>query len=158
MNDIDTLTPLTPLDPSFVPARRSAHAIAALLPLVVAGSLELAKWMPQGTVIGPVAVLLAYWVWVVPQRRYRRWGYDVGADRLRIVHGYVFHTDTVVPFGRIQHLDVNQGPIERQFGLATLCAHTAGTHGSTITLPGLPHADALMLRDSIRDHIKRAHG
>jgi uncharacterized protein len=147
---------LTPLNPSFVSVMRIVSALTALVLLAGAIALEIAQVAPTGVIIIPVALLLAYWVWVVPQRRYDRWGYDAGADRLRIARGYMFFSDTVVPFGRIQHMDVDQGPIERRYDLATLSVHTAGTHGSTVTLPGLLHADALALRERIRDHIKRA--
>jgi uncharacterized protein len=147
---------LTPLDPSFVKVMRIAAAITALVPLTGVCVLEFAELVPTGALIVPTLLVLAYLVWVVPQRRYARWGYDVGEDRLRIERGYLFYSDTVVPFGRIQHMDVDQGPIERRYNLATFSAHTAGTHGSTITLPGLKHADALDLRERIRDHIKRA--
>ncbi len=151
-------TPLTPLDPSYVQVMRIVSGLAALLLLAGAGTLEFLQLLPPGVIIIPIALLLAYWVWIVPQRRYSYWGYDAGADRLRIVRGYMFYSDTVVPFGRIQHIDVDQGPIERRYGLATLSAHTAGTHGSTITLPGLRHEDAIALRESIREHIKQAQG
>ena len=154
MNETDQLTPL---DPAYVKVLRIVSCILALFPIVGAGMLEFAQLAPMGMIITPVILLAAYWIWVVPQRRYNHWGYNAGTDRLRIVRGYLFYSDTVVPYGRIQHMDVNQGPIERPYGLATFSAHTAGTHGSTITLPGLPHADALALRERIRDYIKRAN-
>ncbi len=147
---------LTPLDPSYIKVMRIVGGIMALVPLAGAAVLEIAELVPRGSIIIPLLFLLLYWVWVVPKRRYDRWGYDAGADRLRIARGYLFYSDTVVPFGRIQHMDVDQGPIERRYDLATFSAHTAGTHGSTITLPGLKHADALALRERIRDHIKQA--
>jgi uncharacterized protein len=147
---------LTPLDPAYVSVMRISGGIFALFPLAGAAALEIAQLLSPGAIIVPVALLLAWWVFVVPKRRYDRWGYQADADRLRIVRGYLFYSDTVVPFGRIQHMDVDQGPIERRYDLATFSAHTAGTHGSTITLPGLKHADALALRETIRDHIKAA--
>jgi uncharacterized protein len=147
---------LTPLDPAYVNVMRIVSGIYALILLAGAGAMEFAQILPAGVVAIPVVLLLAYVVFTVPQRRYARWGYDAGEDRLRIERGYLFYSDTVVPFGRIQHMDVDQGPIERRYDLATFSAHTAGTHGSTITLPGLKHADALALRERIRDHIKAA--
>ena len=65
------------------------------------------------------------------------------------------HTDTVVPFGRVQHIDVDRGPIERYYGIATLQLYTAGSHGDVVTLSGLSHDDALAMRETIRAHIKR---
>lgn len=145
---------LTPLNPAWVTTTRIASAIG-LLPFVIgAGVLESAQLLPPGSIIVPVLFLYAYIAFVVPARKYRRWGYDMGNDRLRIVRGYMFFRDTVVPFGRIQHIDVDQGPIDRRFDLATLTVHTAGNHNSTVTLPGLLHADALAMREAIRAAIR----
>ena len=126
--------------------------LGGLLRQNVTGARQL---LPSGSFIVPVLVLYSYAAFVVPARKYRRWGYDMGGDRLRIVRGYMFFRDTVVPFGRIQHIDVNQGPIDRRFGLATLTVHTAGNHNSTVTLPGLLHADALAMRETIRAAIRQ---
>jgi uncharacterized protein len=153
MDDPDSLTPL---DPAYLKVMRIVSAIYALVLFMGAVVLEFIQILPLGAVAIPVLLLLAYWVFVVPTRQYARWGYHSGNDRLRIERGYLFYSDTVVPFGRIQHMDVDQGPVERRYDLATFSAHTAGTHGSTITLPGLKHADALALRERIRDHIKAA--
>jgi uncharacterized protein len=154
---MDETDPLTPLDPAYVKVLRIVSCIFALILIIGAGAVEFTRVAPMGIVITPVLLLAAYWVWAIPQRRYNRWGYTAGTDRLRIVRGYLFYSDTVVPYGRIQHMDVDQGPIERPYGLATFSAHTAGTHGSTIVLPGLLHADALVLRECIRDYIKQAN-
>ena len=153
---MDETDQLTPLDPAYVKVLRIVSGIMAMAPIIGAGILESAQVAPMGMIVTPVILLAAYYIWVIPQRRYSRWSYQASSDRLRIVRGYLFYSDTVVPYGRIQHMDVDQGPIERPYGLATFSAHTAGTHGSTITLPGLPHADALALREMIRDYIKRA--
>ena len=76
-------------------------------------------------------------------------------ERLRVVRGLLFHSDTVVPFGRVQHIDVDQGPLERAYEIATLTVHTAGSHNASVHLPGLKHADALAMRDAIRAAIRR---
>ena len=145
---------LTPLNPAYVTTTRISSALG-LLPLVIgAGVLEFAQVLPSGGIIVPVLILYVFFAFVVPQRKYRRWGYDMGSDRLRIVRGYMFYHDTVVPFGRIQHIDVDQGPIDRRFDLATLTVHTAGNHNSTVALPGLLHADALAMREAIRAAIR----
>jgi len=97
--------------------------------------------------------LFVFWM---PKRRYLHRGYNMGSDRIRIVRGYLFHSDTIVPFGRIQHIDVDQGPIQRRYDLATLTVHTAGNHNSQVSLPGLLHQDAIAMREEIRSHIGRA--
>jgi len=146
---------LTPLDPAFVTTTRIATALG-LLPFVIgAGVLEIAELLPIGSFLVPVLLIYAFIAFTVPARKYRRWGYDMGLDRLRIVRGYLFYRDTIVPFGRIQHIDVDQGPIDRRYGLATLTVHTAGNHNSTVALPGLAHTDALAMRESIRSAIRQ---
>jgi uncharacterized protein len=145
---------LAPLQPDYVKVMRISAAISALVLIIAAIVVEILRVLPMGSVITPVLLLGYWWVFVVPKRRFGHMGYDAGDDRLRIVRGYLFYHDSVVPYGRIQHIDVDQGPIERRYDLATLSAHTAGTHGATISLPGLAHADAVALRERIRNHIK----
>ena len=79
----------------------------------------------------------------------------MSTDRLRVVRGVMWHADTVVPFGRVQHIDVDQGPVERFLDIATLTLHTAGSHNASVHLPGLNHAVATAMREDIRQHIKR---
>ena len=79
-------------------------------------------------------------------------------DRLRVERGYLFYSDTVVPLGPVQHIDVDQGPIMRRYDLATLTVHTAGNHGASVSLPGLRHDDAVAMREAIREYIKVAQG
>ncbi len=146
---------LTPLDPAYVTTTRIASGLG-LLPFVIgAGVLDSAQVMPVGTFLVPVLLLYAFMAFVVPARKYRHWGYAMDADRLRVVRGYMFCRDTIVPFGRIQHIDVDQGPIDRRYDLATLTVHTAGNHNSTVALPGLLNADALAMREAIRAAIRQ---
>ena len=146
---------LTPLHPNYVKVVRLGTLAAALPFVVTALILELAGTLPHGAFLAPVLLAVLYLVIRVPLRRYQARGYQLGADRLRVVRGLLFHSDTVVPFGRVQHIDVHQGPLERGYGLATLVLHTAGTHNASVALPGLAHADALAMREEIRAHVKR---
>lgn len=146
---------LTPLAPNHVKLLRVQAAIAAA-PFVIASLvLETAGLLPTGAFVVPVLVAAAWAIARVPLRRHAARGYDLGTDRLRVARGLWFRSDTVVPFGRVQHIDVTQGPLERAFGLATLVVHTAGTHNSSVALPGLAEGDAAAMREAIRAHIKR---
>ncbi|MXP25827.1 PH domain-containing protein [Altererythrobacter indicus] len=106
-------------------------------------------------VIALGAALALFWIIRLPARRYAHKGYMMSGDRLRVARGMLFRRDTVVPFGRVQHIDVTQNPLERFYGLATLVVHTAGTHNSSVALAGLKRADADAMREDIRRHIKR---
>jgi membrane protein YdbS with pleckstrin-like domain len=144
---------LTPLHPDHIKVSRIAYGLAALIPLGGAIATEASRVFPPGLIVIPVILMIAFTVIRIPVRRYSHWGYSQGEDRLRITRGHILLSDTVVPFGRIQHIDVEQGPIQRRYGLATLSLHTAGNHNSTVSLPGLLHGDALAMRETIQRHI-----
>jgi hypothetical protein len=63
--------------------------------------------------------------------------------------GVWFQHVRTVPRARVQHTDVERGPIERRYGLATLVVHTAGHQDSEIRLEGLAHATAVAIRDHL---------
>jgi len=91
---------------------------------------------------------------MAPQRIYSHLGYRLTERLLQVVRGWMFHTDTIVPFVRVQHIDVRRGPVEKLFGVATLVVHTAGTHNSIVTVPGLAPDRAAEIRDIIREHVR----
>ena len=146
---------LTPLHPDHVKVLRIS-ALFYLVPLLIAAIVfELIGFAPAGIFVVPVLVFAVLVLWRVPLRRYHAKGYRMGSDRLRVVRGLWFRSDTVVPFGRVQHIDVHQGPVERHYDLATLVLHTAGTHNASVALPGLLNETALEMRETIRERIKR---
>lgn len=146
---------LTPLHPNHVWALRVEVTLAAIPFIIGALVLEQAQLVPPALIVGPVALVALLAILRVPLRRHLARGYAMSADRLRVVRGLLFRHDTVVPFGRVQHIDVSQGPIERFFGIATLTLHTAGTHNASVSLPGLGEPLAREMREEIRAHIKR---
>lgn len=155
---MDAKETLKPLDPAYIQVMRIGSALFAAIPLAGALILEFAQLTVTGLFIIPAVLLTAWFVLVLPARRYAHWGYALGGDRLRVERGYLFYSDTVVPLGRVQHIDVDQGPIMRRYDLATLTVHTAGNHGASVSLPGLRHDDAVAMREAIREYIKVAQG
>jgi uncharacterized protein len=160
---------LTRLHPNFVWALR-VQMLVSLVPLLVAAlvvefvlaevaatnpALAILGLLPQGVLSGAVMLITLLLLIFVPMRRYNARGYRMTADRLRVVRGVLWHHDTVVPFGRVQHIDLDQGPIERFFGIARLTLHTAGTHNASVQLPGLGADRAREIREEIRSHIRR---
>ncbi|RIV77610.1 hypothetical protein D2V04_10340 [Pelagerythrobacter aerophilus] len=134
---------------------RVATLLAAVPFVIGALVLEVADVLPTGVFIVPVLLAAAFIVIRVPLRRYAARGFVMSEDRLRVVRGLWFRSDSVVPFGRVQHIDVHQGPLERAYGLATLTLHTAGSHNASVSLPGLADADARAMRETIRAQIRR---
>jgi hypothetical protein len=150
---------MNPLNPRHLTLLRIHYAIGALvlLALIIAGDLAAAQrgWSPPGWASGAGALLLLAAVALLPGRRYRAWGYAAGEDELTVKHGLMIRQVTIVPFGRVQHIDVAQGPIQRMLGLATLVLNTAGTRGAAVRLPGLLHRQAEEMRDQIRGKIRQ---
>lgn len=146
---------LTPLDPAYVTVMR-IQALLGSLPFVVGALvLETGGRLFAGAFLVPVVLVAGVLVLMVPLRRFNARGYDMADDRLRVVRGLMFRRDTVVPFSRVQHIDVEQGPLERAFGIGRLVLHTAGTHNASVLLPGLKWETAAALREEIRAHVKR---
>ncbi len=81
-------------------------------------------------------------------RRFRAWGYAERAEDLLVRRGVLVRRLSVVPYGRMQFVDVVAGPLERRWGLATVRLHTAAA-ASDARVPGLPAAEAERLRDRL---------
>lgn len=150
---------LTRLHPNYAHALRVQAVFVSIPALIAALALETAireqGLLAQGVIAGPVLLIALALIIRIPMRRYNARGYQMSADRLRVVRGVLFRADTVVPFSRVQHIDVQQGPLERFFGIATLTLHTAGNHNASVSLPGLGEPLARTLREDIRAHIRR---
>lgn len=150
---------LTKLHPNYSHALRVQATLTSIPFLVGALVLETVfkgeGLFPSGIIAGPVLLIALALIIRVPQTRYNARGYQISADRLRVVRGLMFRFDTVVPFGRVQHIDVHQGPLDRFFGIASLTLHTAGSHNASVSLPGLGEELAREMREEIRAHIRR---
>lgn len=154
--EIGAMTPLDPRQKSVLRIRLALVATVLIAAAFVADIGPLRETaVRQGLVPGLVALLALIGLLVLPGRRYRAWGYREEAEELHIRHGLFVRMLTALPFARVQHIDLAQGPIERRFGLARLILHTAGTRGAAIPLPGLAQAEAERLRDAIRAKMRQ---
>lgn len=81
-------------------------------------------------------------------RRVRAMGYQLREDDLVFRRGLMFQRFVAVPYGRMQLVDINRGPLDRAVGLSELKFVTAAA-ASGVTIPGLPAADAEELRDRL---------
>lgn len=148
---------LQPVEPSYRNALRMQAAIfwvPVFLIALVVDRLVLAETAFGGLLPALIGAIGLSGVIVAPDRIYRRLGYAIDGRLLRTVRGWLFHTDTVVPFVRVQHIDVTRGPVDKMFGTASLVVHTAGTHNSVVVLPGLSPERAAEIRDAIRGEIR----
>ncbi|MGX9887261.1 PH domain-containing protein [Streptomyces sp. NPDC002276] len=140
----------TGLPPGLLKMRR-------MLLVVWLGVLALALGVPLGLFAGPGWAAFALlplgvmaWGWVVLGRNWRSWRYAERADDLLISKGVLWHHETIVPYGRMQLVEVTSGPVERHFGLASVQLHTAAA-ATDATIPGLDPAEAERLRDRLTE-------
>jgi membrane protein YdbS with pleckstrin-like domain len=81
-------------------------------------------------------------------RRVASWGFAERNEDLMIRRGVLVRRQSVIPYGRMQFIDITAGPLERSLGLATLRMHTAAA-ASDARIPGLEQAVAARLRDQL---------
>ncbi len=119
--------------------------LVVALGLLVAALLFSQWWLWAGLVawlaLGAASASL------VP-RQVRSWGYAEREDDLLIKHGVLSKSLVVVPYGRMQYVDVQAGPVDRMFDLAKVQLHTASA-GTDASIPGLPPEEASRLRDRL---------
>jgi uncharacterized protein len=125
-----------------------AYGVLAVAVLAVDVGARLAGLdlpVPPGLAAGLVAVAGGVTAWWLPRASYRHWRYQVAEDALELRHGVVRRIHSAIPYFRVQHIDVSQGPVERAVGLARLVVHTASA-GTDATIPGVAAGDAEGLR------------
>jgi membrane protein YdbS with pleckstrin-like domain len=93
-------------------------------------------------------LFFAAWRSVVTVRAVKAWGYAERDNDLLVRHGLVIRRLSIVPYARMQFVDVTAGPLERAFRLATVQLHTASA-ASDAKIPGLPPEEASRLRDRL---------
>lgn len=64
-------------------------------------------------------------------------------------NGIIFRNLTALPFNRVQHCEIAQGPVDRYFELATLKIFTAGGSNSDLQIPGLYKSNAEAIKSFI---------
>jgi membrane protein YdbS with pleckstrin-like domain len=135
-------------------ARMRRLLLAAVLGLLVLVLLLLGALVPALRVgvwpLAVVALLLGGWLWWLIGRNVRNWGYAERAEDLWIRRGALIQRLIVVPYGRMQLVDVTVGPIERAFGLAAVQLHTASP-ATNARIPGLAPGEAARLRDRLTE-------
>jgi membrane protein YdbS with pleckstrin-like domain len=135
------------------PRMRTVWAVARSLPVVVVavaaavvvasavGAAALAVVAALGLVGLAAAVVTAGWSW-------RCWTWAAWDDALELRHGVVVRAASLVPYHRIQQIDVHRGPLERALSLSTLVLRTAAAT-TDARLPGIAAEHAETLRHEL---------
>ena len=144
------------LDPG-LPKRWLVVLLIVLLPIALAGFVVAAiagLWWLLPAIVG-VSALLAWWTRAYGRRYVATFRCVLDDTGLYVERGVWWRSQTFVPRARVQHTDVDQGPLARRFGLATLKVFTAGSAHGEIDIEDLRHSDALRLRDDLLERHER---
>lgn len=124
-------------------------ALLPLIPLwVLSVKFDWSLWLLPVYVVFAVVSIYRY-----ANAAHARFGYALLDDGLWLQRGVYWRKAVFVPRDRVQHTEVNHGPLDRKMGLAKLVLHTAGVQMQHLTIPGLTNAQAHALRDEL---LKRA--
>ena len=109
--------------------------------------------IPFGIMTGGIILLGLLYTLLWPRLLFRSWGFSVRPEEIYIERGVLNHIRTIVPLRRIQHVDVSQDLLEREFSLGRLVVHTAGSRSSDVVIPGLNLNEAERIRDKVKQYI-----
>lgn len=149
---------MEPFDPDDVVWQRASPRLAAARRLALTAQMLVLAVIPVVLVLlglpawvllaEPVLLLVTAWAWWLVGRQVGAIGYAEREDDLLVRRGILIRGLVVVPYGRMQYVDVQAGPIDRRFGIARVQLHTASP-GTDAQIPGLPPDEAARLRDRL---------
>jgi membrane protein YdbS with pleckstrin-like domain len=136
-------------DRRLLQVRRGLSLLLVTLPgLVAAGVLAVLLGPAEAAAAAVATAALTGLLLVAVERRFAAWGYLEREDDLLVRRGVLVRRTSVVPYGRMQYVDVTAGPLDRRLGLATVTLHTAAA-ATDAAVPGLLAPEAARLRDRL---------
>lgn len=145
-----------PVSSALVTVRLIVLGVFLAVPMLVTAGLALlvTGWLWLGTL---AVVLVGAWATWVVTRQVSAISWVELDEEIVIRKGRLFRTLVSVPYGRLQYVDIQSGPLARAFGLASCEIHTASPESGG-SLPGLPtdEAEALRARLAARGEAQRA--
>lgn len=148
------------LDKSIISSWRVGRSIFTLCVII---ALFIAAFFPVDTVMGnrvKIGVIVVFSlillysilnVTVFPIIQYKRWSYFIDDEKIVINEGLLFISTIVIPIIRVQTIELERGPIDKKFSLATLNISLAsGSH----SIPGILEDEANELVENLRLKLK----
>ncbi len=127
------------LEPAYKKVRLVTSTIIAFIMISVSWIVVWFQAPYIGFIEIPAAVLtfLAIWIVVYNAISFHCMSYAMREKDISYKSGWLWKSMTTVPFNRVQHCDIRQGLIDRQFGLSKLTIYTAGGNSADVMIPGL---------------------
>ncbi|MFC7465303.1 PH domain-containing protein [Brachybacterium sp. GCM10030252] len=144
---------LRPVSEKLIRARYVAGIVGYVIWLLmiaaaIVGTVLTGWWWIAALGVAPLILLLQSLI--LTPRRVRAIGYLDAEEDLTIAAGVMFRSVQTIPYGRVQSVKIDEGPVDRRYGLAKLTVTTAAG-ASSVTLPGLPKEEAERLRELLTD-------
>jgi len=79
--------------------------------------------------------------------------YAVREKDISYKSGVFFKKLTTVPFSRVQHIEIDEKPVSRLFGLASLSVYTAGDSSDDLVIKGITKEMASQIKEFISTKI-----
>lgn len=136
------------VSPRLVTVRLISLGLSIVLPLTGTALAPLLSGVAAFWALPAAVALVGVWLAVLVVRQVRAIGYAERDEDLLIRKGILFRSLVVVPYGRMQFVDVQAGPLDRWGGIARVQLHTASP-SSDASIPGLAPAEADRLRDRL---------
>jgi membrane protein YdbS with pleckstrin-like domain len=127
----------------------SVIALNLVLNLLATGSLQAVMSSFGAMIAGGFLLLTVALGLTLPNLLWRSKGYQLREHDLHYRRGIIWHRVTSLPYIRVQHVELESGPVERYFKLATLKFYTAGGGSADMKIPGLPFATASKIRSYV---------
>jgi uncharacterized protein len=146
------LMPMQSLDPKARWGMHGGAALLALAPLLPGALVARASDLPWAWILPALlalGLLLQVLAFFYVRARYRHARFALDEQGLLLQRGVFWSSETRVPRSRVQHTDINRGPLDRWLGLAELKVHTAGTRLAAVSVAGLSEAQARELRNGL---------
>ncbi len=149
----------------FIPLEAEYKTVRYLASGIFASVVFLVSWIvvllspsiwPYGIYAAILVSLLCVWSVIYSGISFHYMGYAMRDKDVTYKSGWIWQSVTSVPFNRVQHCDIRQGLIDRQFNLAKLTIYTAGGQSTDIEIPGLLQENAEKLKAYILNSTEEA--
>lgn len=151
-------TELRHLHPKIKTVWRFGSCISGLVGAAIFGAIAFlvsrANDNPQSVLFGICFAVVGFMLFgglsiVLIDRQFANWNYQLRAYDLLICKGLMWKSQRYIARDRIQHIDINTGPLDRRFGLVQVVVYAAGITGSVGLIPGLAPEDADWLKEQL---------
>ena len=127
------------LEPAYKKVR---YIISSIIAFILISASWVFVWL-QSEFIGYIEIpailvtIVALWIVAYNGISFHYMSYAMREKDISYKSGWLWKSMTTIPFNRVQHCDIQQGLVDRQFGLSKLTIYTAGGNSADLMIPGL---------------------